>query len=1354
MIVSQYSPTYSHWNAERSLGQWLKDEGIPALTGIDTRALTKKIREKGVMLGKIVIDADVPFRDPNESNLVAEVSIKQPQTFGKGQYKIIAVDCGIKSNIIRSLVELGDTTVKVVPWNYDFTKEDYDGLFISNGPGDPSMVKETVDNIRKAMDIGKPIFGICLGNQLMARAAGASTYKLKFGNRGQNQPCVDLVTSRVYITPQNHGFAVDNQTLPMGWKPYFINVNDGTNEGLLHSSKPFFSVQFHPEARAGPQDTSFLFRKFYDSIIQEKGKKVHSGASVYANPKRPVDKVLILGSGALQIGQAGEFDYSGSQCIKALKESDIQTVLINPNIATVQTSKEMADRTYYLPVTTQMVEQVIAKEKPDGILLGFGGQTALNTGIALHEEGILSKYKVKVLGTQVDSIIAAEDRQIFADKLIEIGEKLAPSIAATNIEDALVAAEKIGYPIIIRSAFSLGGLGSGFCYNPTELKEMAAKAFASSPQILVEKSIKGWKEVEYEVVRDANDNCITVCNMENFDPMGIHTGESIVVAPSQTLSNDEYHMLRSAAIRTIKHLNIVGECNIQYALDPHSQDYCIIEVNPRLSRSSALASKATGYPLAFVAAKLSLGITLPEVQNSVTKTTSACFEPSLDYIVTKIPRWDLKKFTRSNFRLGSSMKSVGEVMAIGRSFEESFQKALRMVDPSNVGFQSKKPRQELEEELKNPTPERPFAIALAFDKGYTVDQIHELTKIDRWFLDKLKGIKETEKELGGLKSIEKVSFALMEKAKQQGFSDEQIGRIVKSSEDEVRVFRKKMNVLPKVKQIDTLAAEFPAKTNYLYMTYNAAVSDLPEDKDGYLVLGSGVYRIGSSVEFDYCSTKTASYLRKLGHKSIMVNYNPETVSTDYDESDKLYFEELSLERVLDIYERESPKGVVVSMGGQQPQNIAMALHRHGVRILGTHPHNIDMAEDRYKFSKMLDSIGVDQPEWKELKTMDEATSFATKVGYPVLVRPSYVLSGAAMKVAYNSKELVDYLGVAASVSPLHPVVISKFIEGAREIECDAVAQKGKLINWAVSEHVENAGVHSGDATMVLPSDNVGPKLHSKLVQISAKIAVALDISGPLNVQYIVKGNDIKVIECNLRASRSFPFVSKTYNIDFIETATRIFLGEQLQPNPKCDAPLPHVCVKFPMFSFQRLLGSDPVLGVEMASTGEVACFGHNKYEAFLKAMYSIPAMRHADKHKTFLVSGAINDEFAPYAKQLTELGYKLYATPEAQAPLQKAKVQYTQVDAKTAVDMLRKKAIELTINFPHRAEDEHQYNIRRSTVDFAVPIITNQQVAQFFITALQKSGPLKPLSYQEYWPETIGASGTRFSQAAAAALAK
>lgn len=1100
--------------------------------------------------------------------------------------RVVCVDVGLKYNQLRCLVKRG-VEVEVVPWDYDFhtlAGKEYDGLFISNGPGDPAMMKDTIKHIQLAMQEARmPIFGICLGHQLMARAAGAGTTKMKFGNRGHNIPCTNLLSGKCYITSQNHGFAVDANTLPSSWTELFVNANDGSNEGIRHTDRPYFSVQFHPESTPGPRDTEFLFDVFINTIMDVLKDKsamqrpvIFPGGDAAQNaalkPRVNVKKVLVLGSGGLSIGQAGEFDYSGSQAIKALKEEGIYTILINPNIATIQTSKGLADKVYFLPVNAEFVRKVIKLERPDAIYVTFGGQTALSVGIQLKDE--FEGLGVKVLGTPIDTIITTEDRELFARSMESIGAPCAHSKSANNVEEALEAVEIIGYPVILRAAYALGGLGSGFAENKEQLLDLCNKAFAASPQVLIERSMKGWKEIEYEVVRDCNDNCITVCNMENFDPLGIHTGDSVVVAPSQTLSDEDYNMLRSTAVRVIRHLGVVGECNIQYALNPDSREYCIIEVNARLSRSSALASKATGYPLAFVAAKLGLNIPLNEIKNTVTKVTCACFEPSLDYVVVKIPRWDLKKFTRVSTLLGSSMKSVGEVMSIGRTFEEALQKAIRSVDPSNLGYNETTALMsiDIDAELQTPSDQRMFALANAMHNGYTVEKIWELTKIDKWFLKKLQGLSDFSK-LMQTYNVDSIPLELFREAKSKGFSDRQLALFWDSNENHVRRTRLEAGIMPFVKQIDTVAAEFPAFTNYLYLTYNAAEHDISFEDQGVMVLGSGVYRIGSSVEFDWCSVRTVRTLRESGYKTVMVNYNPETVSTDYDEADRLYFENITLENVLDIYQMEQSNGVILSMGGQTPNNISLSLYRSNVKVLGTSPEMIDTAENRYKFSRMLDRLGVDQPQWKELTSIDEARDFCNKVKYPVLVRPSYVLSGAAMNTVYSEHDLANYLGQAAAVSKEYPVVITKYIENAKEIEMDAVALNGRMIGHFVSEHVENAGVHSGDATLILPPQDLDPETVRRIEDATRKIGDALNVTGPYNIQFIAKDNEIKVIECNVRASRSFPFVSKVMGCDLIEMATKAMAGLPVREYPPISVPSDYVGVKVPQFSFSRLSGS-------------------------------------------------------------------------------------------------------------------------------------------------------------------------------------
>jgi carbamoyl-phosphate synthase large subunit len=1055
-------------------------------------------------------------------------------------------------------------------------------------------------------------------------------------------------------------------------------------------------------------------------------------------------KVLILGSGALQIGQAGEFDYSGSQAIKALKEDDISTVLINPNIATIQTSEKFADKVYLLPITSHFVEDVIKKEKPDGILLGFGGQTALNVGVELFKKGVLKKYGIKVLGTPVKSIIDTEDRDRFTLKTKEAGFKVPLSKIATSLDEALSAADEIGYPLMMRIAYALGGLGSGIVSTRKELEEKCNRAFSFTNQILIEESLYGWKEVEYEIVRDYHDNCITICSMENLDPMGVHTGDSIVVAPVQTLTANENFMLRSIGINLIRHLGIIGECNIQYALDPSSDDYRIIEVNARLSRSSALASKASGYPLAFIATKLALGYALNEIPNIITQVTSACFEPALDYIIVKIPRWDLQKFTQVIDDLGSEMKSVGEVMSIGRNFEEAFQKAVRMLDIGLEGLSAGHMTfKNLERSIKIPNDKRVFAIARALNDGYSLEKIHELSKIDLWFLNKLKNIVDLGKKLRK-KSLKSLNPDLLLKAKKSGFSDKQISLFVKADELKVRKLRKKNKIEPFVKQIDTLAAEYPAMTNYLYLSYHASEDDITKKMtDQIVVLGSGPYRIGSSVEFDWCCVNSVMTLNRLDYTTIMINCNPETVSTDYDICDKLYFEELSFERVMDIYEKENPRGMIISMGGQVANNLAVKLHQHKVKILGTSPNQIDNAENRFKFSKILDRLKIDQPKWREFTDTKEANIFAEKVEYPVLIRPSYVLSGAAMNVVRSAGQLQAFLQEATEVNTEHPVVISKFITGARELEIDAVADKGEVVCYAITEHVENAGVHSGDATMVFPPQRTYIETMRRVKTIAKEIAQVLQITGPFNIQFIAKDNEIKVIECNLRASRSFPFISKVTKNNFIDIATQVIMDKKISKSQLSSFDLDYVGVKSPQFSFTRLKGSDPVLGVEMSSTGEVGCVGEDFEEAFLKSLLSI-GFRIPDK--TILLStGAFEDklDFLQEAKMLYELGFKFYATRGTARFLEKhdmkAQVLYWPLEKKepNASTYISSGKIELVINIPkstEKTELTNGYLIRRAAVDHNVPLLTNPQLAKRFVKSLMTKGvkDLKIKSVEEY----------------------
>ncbi|NXT25397.1 CPSM synthase, partial [Syrrhaptes paradoxus] len=1368
LLVLDYSHEYSHWQAARSLGEWLQEEQVPALYGIDTRMLSKLIRGKGTVLGKIEFEGQpMEFADPNKQNLIAEVSTAwrsyEVRVYGRGNpIKVVSVDCGLKHNVIRLLVKRG-AEVHLVPWDHDFTSMEYDGLIISGGPGDPMKAQEVIQNVRKVLDSNRPepLFGISMGNLITGIAAGATSYKMQMANRGQNQPILNAVTGQAVITAQNHGYAIDSSTLPPGWRLLFVNANDQSNEGIMHETRPIFTAQFYPDANPGPRDTEFLFDSFISLIKRGKGTTISSvlpkaGA---AASRVEVSKVLILGSGGLSIGQAGEFDYSGSQAVKAMKEENVKTVLMNPNIASVQTNEtglKQADAVYFLPITPHFVTEVIKAERPDGLILGMGGQTALNCGVELFKQGVLQEYGVKVLGTSVESIMATEDRKLFSDKLTELNEKIAPSFAVESIEDALKAAEKISYPVMIRSAYALGGLGSGICPDKESLLDLGTKAFAMTNQILVEKSVVGWKEIEYEVVRDAADNCIAVCNMENMDAMGVHTGDSVVVAPSQTLTNEEFQMLRDRAIKVVRHLGIVGECNIQFALHPTSLEYYIIEVNARLSRSSALASKATGYPLAFVAAKIALGIPLPEIKNVVTGKTSACFEPSLDYIVTKIPRWDLDRFQHMSNQIGSSMKSCSllQVMAIGCTFEESFQKALRMCHPSVDGFTSHLPMNkawpaivDLQKELSEPSSTRIYAIAKALDNEVPVDVIHRLTAIDKWFLYKMRSIVNMEKILKERNS-ETVPEETLRRAKQVGFSDKQIGKCLRLTEVQCRQLRLRKNIVPWVKQIDTLAAEYPAVTNYLYITYNGQEHDVKFDDCGVMVLGCGPYHIGSSVEFDWCAVSSIRMLRQLGNKTVVVNCNPETVSTDFDECDRLYFEELSLERILDIYQYEGCSGCIISVGGQIPNNLAVPLHQNGVKIYGTNPLQIDRAEDRSIFSAVLDELHVAQAPWKAVSTLRDAVEFASSVGYPCLLRPSYVLSGSAMNVVFTEEEMKKFLAEATRVSQDHPVVLTKFIENAREVEMDAVAKEGRVISHAISEHVEDAGVHSGDATLVLPTQTISQGALEKVKAATKKIANAFAISGPFNIQFLVRGNNVLVIECNLRASRSFPFVSKTLGVDFINVATKVMTGKEVNESslPTLEHPIipsRYVGIKAPMFSWSRLRGADPVLRCEMASTGEVACFGEDVYSAFQKAMLAMGFM--FPKEGILIgIQKSFRPRFLSVAELLHEEGFKLYATEATSGWLNANGIPANPVawpsqesqspNLPSFRRLVRDRKIDLVINLPNsNTEFVHDnYVIRRMAIDSGIALLTNFQVTKLFAEAIKYSGKLDSKSLFHY----------------------
>ncbi|XP_051480062.1 carbamoyl-phosphate synthase [ammonia], mitochondrial isoform X1 [Apus apus] len=1362
LLVLDYSNEYSHWQAARSLGEWLQEEQVPALYGIDTRMLSKVIRDKGTVLGKIEFEGHpMEFADPNKQNLIAEVSTKEVKVYGRGNpIKVVAIDCGLKHNVIRLLVKRG-AEVHLVPWDHDFTSMEYDGLIISGGPGDPMKAQEVIQNVRKVLESNRPepLFGISMGNLITGIAAGATSYKMQMANRGQNQPVLNAVNGQAVITAQNHGYAIDSSTLLPGWKPLFVNASDQTNEGIMHETRPIFTAQFYPDANPGPRDTEFLFDSFISLIKRGKGTTISSvlpkaGATA---SRVEVSKVLILGSGGLSIGQAGEFDYSGSQAVKAMKEENVKIVLMNPNIASVQTNEtglKQADAVYFLPITPQFVTEVINAERPDGLILGMGGQTALNCGVDLFKQGVLQEYGVKVLGTSIESIMATEDRKLFSHKLMELNEKIAPSFAVESIEDALKAAEKISYPVMIRSAYALGGLGSGICHDKESLVDLVMKAFAMTNQILVEKSVVGWKEIEYEVVRDAADNCIAVCNMENIDAMGVHTGDSVVVAPSQTLTNEEFQMLRDRAIKVVRHLGIVGECNIQFALHPTSLDYYIIEVNARLSRSSALASKATGYPLAFIAAKIALGIPLPEIKNVVTGKTSACFEPSLDYIVTKIPRWDLDRFQHTSNQIGSSMKSVGEVMAIGRTFEESFQKALRMCHPSVDGFTSHLPMNkawpaivDLQKELSEPSSTRIYAIAKALENKVPVDVIHKLTAIDKWFLYKMRSIVNMEKILKELNS-ETVPEETLRRAKQIGFSDKQIGKCLKLTEVQCHQLRLRKNIVPWVKQIDTLAAEYPAVTNYLYVTYNGQEHDVKFDDSGVMVLGCGPYHIGSSVEFDWCAVSSIRTLRQLGSRSVVVNCNPETVSTDFDECDRLYFEELSLERILDIYQYEGCSGCIISVGGQIPNNLAVPLHQRGVKILGTNPLQIDRAEDRSVFSAVLDELHVAQAPWKAVSTLRDAVEFASSVSYPCLLRPSYVLSGSAMNVVYTEGEMKKFLAEATRVSQDHPVVVTKFIKDAREVEMDAVAKAGRVISHAISEHVEDAGVHSGDATLMLPTQTISQGALEKVKAATRKIANAFAISGPFNIQFLVRGNDVLVIECNLRASRSFPFVSKTLGVDFIDVATKVMIGKEVNESslPTLEHPIipsKYVGIKAPMFSWSRLRDADPVLRCEMASTGEVAGFGEDVYSAFQKAMLATGFI--FPKEGILIgIQKSFRPRFLSVAELLHEEGFKLYATEATSEwlnangipanPVAWPSQESRSLSLPPVRSLIRDGKIDLVINLPNSNTKfvHDNYVIRRMAVDSRIALLTNFQVTKLFAEAVKYSGKLDSRSLFHY----------------------
>jgi len=1361
LVVGEYNPKYSHWRGNKSIGEWLEEKGIIGISGVDTRELVKIIRDNHDIVCRIsndfnsVWNNNISIEDINKETKAENVSLKI-YLYGKPALRksvnkiiinensdllnILVIDCGIKNSQLRGLLNK-NVQLTIVDTTYNFVDEvldkKYDGIFLSNGPGNPQSSKFVVEQLSKLFNDDNtpniPIFGICYGHQLIGLASGAKIGKMKYGNRGHNIPCNLVGTKKCYITSQNHGYEVlqnmnvnENENM---WRELFVNSNDGSNEGLIHMEKPYFSVQFHPEARAGPTDTEFLFDIFIyrcsytfnirDRIYQIVNNSLSQSIKYVDETKDKIKKILILGSGGLSIGQAGEFDYSGSQAIKAFKEENIEVILVNPNIATIQTSKGLADKIYYLPVTPEYVKQVIDKENPDGISLSFGGQTALNCGVKLYEQGHLRN--IKILGSSLQTVMDAEDRERFKNILEEIGEYTAPSRIIYSHDEALQFSKEIGFPLLIRSSFALGGLGSGFANNEAEMNQILDVAFNSNTHVIIDKSLKGWKELEYEIVRDSYDNCISVCNMENIDPLGIHTGESIVVAPSQTLTDKEYNCLRRVAFKVIRRLGIIGECNIQYALDPESSKYYIIEVNPRLSRSSALASKATGYPLAYIAAKLSLGYSLLEIKNSITRLT-ACYEPSLDYCVIKVPRWDLRKFPMVDDKLGSSMKSVGEVMSISRSFEEAFQKALRMANENILGFYgTDKSCRNTEDELINPNNNRIHKIANSFYSGqYDVDQMYELTKIDKWYLKKMWKIIEMQKDLERIEINENINPKLLHMAKRIGFSDFQISKMIKKTEVYIRDLRESNGIRPVVKQLDTVAGEYSCYTNYLYLTYNGDYNDIGFDEETIIVLGSGVYRIGSSVEFDWCAVNCVRELREQGYKTVMINYNPETVSTDYDEVDRLYFDEITFESVMDVYGFENCQGVILSMGGQIANNIAMSLHRKQVKIIGTSPENIDNAENRFKFSRILDQINIDQPEWRELSDPDSTKEFCLEVGYPVLIRPSYVLSGAMMSVIYGDDEMSEYLENFV-ISNDYPVVISKFITGAKEIEVDAVAGKGELKLWAISEHVEDAGVHSGDATLILPPKNINEITKDLILKNTREIAKKLQIDGPFNIQYIAKNNELKVIECNLRVSRSFPFVSKVRDINFIRTATKIMMGVDYQLYRKS---INYVGVKVPQFSFNRLANADNRLGVEMLSTGEVACFGNNHNEAYLKAL-AASGFKIKNKCNVLLSIGSYQDkkELSNSIHTLLINGFKIFGTHGTANYYSESNINVIGLYNDKIYEKIKEGFFGLVINvsIPNKIRQNKKTNgyfIRRLSIDYGIDIIINTKCAKLYVESI------------------------------------
>lgn len=1279
LLCAHYSEENSHYASVKSLSDWLSEHGIPGITCLDTRKLTLELQKTGSQTGRIVSCITDLQTDPivTEPVLASNVSTKYKYTVNEdGLMDVCLVDCGTKVNIIRHLVRQG-CRVTVVPHDYRFQDEGWDGVFLSNGPGDPRDCAETISNVKAHLEkpASCPLMGICLGHQIMALAAGMRIDKMKYGNRGYNQPVLCKSLNRTFITSQNHGYAVLDHSVHSPWEVWCVNKNDGSNEGIRHTTRPFCSVQFHPESRGGPHDTTFLFDD-YARMCKS-----------YRSDGERKKKIIVLGSGGLCIGQAGEFDYSGSQAIKKFKKLNYEVILVNPNIATNQTRKGFADKIYYLPVDKESVTRIIEQDKPDLICLSFGGQTALNCGIELHDSGVLHKHNVRVMGTSIDSIKKTEDRALFSSCMTAIGERTPKSCCATSVIGAVDGAAKIGYPVLVRAAFALGGLGSGFCNDEEELRTLVEGTFTKTSQVLIDEDLRGWKEVEYEVMRDKLGNSITVCNMENFDPLGVHTGDSIVVAPSQTLNNDEFNLLREASLKIANSLEIVGECNVQLTLDPFSSEYRVIEVNPRLSRSSALASKATGYPIASIAAELCLGQELHNVANPITGSTTANFEPSLDYTVVKFPKWDTAKFPGVNSRLGSAMQSVGEVMSIGRTFEEAFQKACRMATGKEFEPWGTTSNADIVDGLKHPTPDRVRLIAHAFRMGYSVNEIFTLSKIDKWYLQNLHNIHRgaAKMELMAASGLEP-SDDMLRELKELGFSDRRIGETMSIEESTIANLRRQYGIFPARKSIDTVAGEFNANSNYHYLTYHATEDESCEVKSGkgtVIVLGSGKYRIGSSVEFDYATVGCVRCLMSEGYRTIVVNYNPETMSTDFDETDNLYFEELSAESVEEIYIKENAIAVAVSFGGQEPNNIAKELEERGVNLLGPTSEMIDLCEDREKYSSMLDELQIGQPKWSVATSLEQVKGFIDHVGYPVIVRPSYVLSGAAMQIVRTDDELASCLANAVNASKDKPVVITQLVEGAREVEIDSVFSNGEMIAHVVAEHVEDAGVHSGDATLVIPPYSISEKIEHRIVEIASRIGAKIGFSGICNTQLLVKGDWVGVIETNMRASRSAPFASKAVDLDLIEVATRSMLSrkplEKVKIN-RCQT----VGVKVAQFSFNRLPNADPILGIEMKSTGEVACFGVSLEEAFMKGMVSSRSgLKNEPNQKIYILN---SDE------KLSNLA---------------------SIYGHSVTDSLQE--ADLMIDCSHDAE---AHELRRLAIDRSIPFISDRKKAELAIRSM------------------------------------